>query len=281
MRIRAAVLVSVVLLLCPTGWTQTKSLGDVAGSIKLNPEALVEQNEVIVDPRYAKTADGELFGGVLTDCSAVADQIGELVAQARSTTIYRGDSLLTRLDESTRELERELQGIFLLRLGEGFAEPYQVALDAADTCEAAGVVLLDELSRNAVTFTKANTDIARCRDHLTEAQERLSVVMNQPGASAGASSVQSEPETTMTDDEIVVARCQEERSKGPGAVDACQQQQYLSQAALASRNAENELLEESVFSDIRRLCLEIYPLDFVRRNNCELDRMTESRLENE
>lgn len=281
MRIRAAVLVSVVLLLCPIGWTQTKSLGDVAGSIKLNPEALVEKNEIVVDPRDAKKADGELFGSVLVDCSAVAGQIGELVTQARTTTIYRGDSLLTRLEESTRELERELQGIFVLRLGEGFAEPYLKALDAADSCEAACAVLLDELGRNAVTFTKANTEMARCREQLSGAQEALAVVMNQPGASAGIRSQPNETETAMTDDEIVAARCREEKPKGTGAVDTCQKQQYLSLAAMASRNAGNELLEAGVFADIRRLCLEIYPLDFVRRDNCELKRMTESRLDDE
>ena len=281
MRTRIAVLVSVMVLISTAGLTQTKSLGDVAGSIKLNPEAIVEQNKVAIDPRDAKAADGALFGDVLADCSAVANQIGDLVAQARSTTILRGDSLLTRLGESSLELERELQGLFTLRLGDGFSEPYGVALEAADTCEAAGAVLNEELRTNAVAFTKANTEIARCRDQLQQAQEELAVAMTQSGRPAAAPPGTSEPEPAMTDDEIVATHCRQERSKGPGAVEACQQQQYLSQAALASRNAENELLEQGVFTEIRQLCIKLYPLDFVRRDNCELNRMTESRLDQE
>lgn len=281
MRIQAVVLVSVMLLVCPTGWTQTKSLGDVAGSIKLNPEAIVEENKVVVDSRAGEKADGELIGGVLADCSAVADQLGELVEQARTKTLLRDDPILTRMEESARELERGVQEIYLLRPGDRFSEPLGEALEAADICSAAGARVREDINLNKSTFTESKTEIARCRRQMGQARERLAVVVKSPGRSTAASTTQNSPETPPTDDEIIAARCGSERSKGPGAVDACRQRQYLSQAAMASRNADNEMLDHGVFADIRQVCLKLYPRDFVGRDNCEQNRMTESRLENE
>ena len=127
MRFRTAVLTSVLVLVYGTGWTQTKNLGDVAGSIRLNPAAIVEKKGVIEDPRDAKKADGELLGDVLTECSAEADQLAGLVEQARATTVYRGDPLLNRINESSRELDRQLQGFTTLRLGGEFAESSRFA----------------------------------------------------------------------------------------------------------------------------------------------------------
>jgi hypothetical protein len=48
---------------------------------------------------------------------------------------------------------------------------------------------------------------------------------------------------------------------------------------MASRNAANEMLDEGVFSDIRRMCLDLFPRDFVQRDACEQDKMTAVRLE--
>ena len=281
MILQTVVLVGVMLLVCPTGRTQTKSLGDVAGSIKLNPEAIVEKNGVVVDSGAGDETDGELLGGVLAGCSAVADQLGELVEQARNTTLLRDDPILARMEESARELEREVQEIYLLRLGDGFSEPLGEALEAADICGAAGATVREDINLNNSTFTKSNAEIVRCRRQMGQARERFAAVVKTPGRFTSASTTKSSPETPPTDDEIIAARCGSERSKGPDAVDACRQRQYLSQAAMASRNADNEMLDPGVFADIRRVCLKLYPRDFVGQDNCEQSRMTESRLENE
>ena len=57
MRLRTVMLIVVTLLVGQTGWSQTKSLGDVAGTIKLNPEAIVEKTGVVEDPKAAIRAD--------------------------------------------------------------------------------------------------------------------------------------------------------------------------------------------------------------------------------
>ena len=285
MRFRAVVLVSVALLVCGTGWAQTRNLSDVAGSIKLNPEAIVEKEEVAENPQAEKNEAGELLGVLLTECSASAAQLGELVDQARATTIFRGDELLNRIEESSRELNRQVQEIYLLRLGGDFSEPSRVAREAADTCEAAVGSVRAELNTGGATFTKAKGGIAMCRQNLGRATELLAAVMNQSSsldaAPAAVSTTKSEPEMPKSDDDIIAARCEPERSKGLAAFDECQGEQYLSQAALASRSARNEMLDEGVFVDIREICRKLYPQDFVGQNNCELDRMTAARLENE
>ncbi len=68
MRLRTVILIAVTLLVGQTGWSQTKNLGDVAGAIKLNPEAIVVKEGVIEDPLAARRADENLFASVLADC---------------------------------------------------------------------------------------------------------------------------------------------------------------------------------------------------------------------
>ena len=285
MRFRAAVLVSVALLVCGSGWAQTRDLSDVAGSIKLNPEAIVERTGIVERPRDEKKEAGELLGGILTECSASAAQLGELVDQARRATLFRGDDLLIRIEESSRELNRQVQEIHLLRMGGDFSEPYRVTLEAADTCDAAVGSVSTELDTGGATFTNAKAGIAMCRQNLGRATELLATVMNQSSSPAAApaavSTTRRQPEMQKSNDEIIAAHCEPERSKGFDAFDACQEEQWLSQAALASRSAGNEMLDEGVFADIRGICHKLYPQDFVGRNNCELDRMTGARLENE
>jgi len=280
MRFRAAVLVSVASLVCGSGWAQTRNLSDVAGSIKLNPEAIVEKKGIVENPRAEKKEAGELLGGLLTKCSASAAQLGELVDQIRAATLSRGDNLLNRLEESSRELERQIQEMYLLRLEGDFSEPFRVALEAADTCDAAVGSVRTELNSGGSIFTEARGGIAMCRQNLSRAEELLAVVMN-PSRSPAGSTPKSEPELPQSDDEIIAARCEPERSKGFDAFDACLAEQYLSQAALASRNAGNEMIDEGVFADVRGICRKLHPQDFAGRNSCELDRMTAARLENE
>ena len=98
MRFRTVILLNVALLVCPMGWSQANRLGDVAGSIKLNPEAIVEKEGVVEDPQAAKRADENLLGSVLADCSADADLLGELVAQARQPAPERDSDLANRLE---------------------------------------------------------------------------------------------------------------------------------------------------------------------------------------
>lgn len=285
MSVRTAVLVSMALLVCTMTWPQENRLGDVAGSIKLNSEAIVVKGGTVEDPRAAKKFDEDLFNTVLADSAASADQLGQLVDEARATVIYSGDDLLTRLEESSRELERQIQGIYLLRLEDAYSDPVETARAAADVCASAGASVREEIGRGGVAFTHAKETVTRCRESLTEAQVQFATVANPAGAKpaspAAASTAVSEPATPSTDDEIVDARCEPERSNGLEAFEACQGGQYLALAALTSRNFENEMLVESVFSDIRQICAELHPKDFVGRNDCELDKMTATRLETE
>ena len=283
MRIRIAVLVGVALMVGATSWSQENRLGDVAGSIKLNPEAIVESSGFVDDPRAAKKADEDLFDVVLAECSAGAEQLGRLVAEARLTVIYPGDDLLTRLGESSLELERQVDEIFLLRLAPAYSEPIETARDAAVVCAAGSITVRREIELGSVAFTKSGQEVSRCRQRLGEAQAQFAAVAAPAGSKGGrpaaANAAPAIPKTPPTDDEIIEAVCRPELSNGPDAFEACQGLQYRSLAALESRSAENEMMVEAVFADIRAICGELHPLDFVARNTCEQDKMTAARLE--
>ena len=278
MRLGTVILIVVTLLVSQTGWSQTKNLGDVAGAIKLNPEAIVLKDGVVEDPMAAKRADENLFGSVLADCSAAADLLGELVARARVPSSTRDLELMRRLDSASFDLEAEVHSISLLRLSDDFASVLEIALQAEEQCTAASVTVRDEVSKGGAMLRTADAEVTRCRDLLDRAKTRL-VVVQDPLAAPAPPDGASEPEAPATDDEIIAARCESERARGAELFEACQGLQFRSQAAMESRSSGNEMLDEGVFSDIRQECLDLHPGDFVLRDDCELDRMTAARLE--
>lgn len=278
MRLGTVISVVVTLLVGQTGWTQTQHLGDVAGKIKLNPEAIVVKEGVVVDPNAAKRADENLFGTVLADCSAAADLLGELVAQARIPTTRRDLELAKRIESASFDLETEVHSITLLRLSDGFAPAFEIAILAEESCASASATVRDEIANGGAMLRTADSEVTRCRGLLEEAKTALVAAQN-PAAAAASPSGAAEPEEPATDDEIIAARCEPERTKGTDSFESCQAVQYRSQAAMASRNPSNEMLDEGLFSDIRRECLELHPQDFVLRDGCETDRMTAARLE--
>lgn len=277
MRFGFLITVVFALLVGQTAWSQTQKLGDVAGAIKLNSEAIVVKEGVVEDPRAAKRADERLLGSVLADCLAAADLLGELVTQAQIPTPRRDLELEDRVNMASFDLADQVHSISLLRLSSGFAPVVEIALQAEESCTGASAAVRDEIAKGGVRLTIVNTEVARCRDLLDEAKTALEAAQNPPAATAEPSR-DSEPEEPATDDEIIAARCESEGTKGGEAVASCRALQYRSQAAMASRSPGNEMLAEGVFSDIRKECLDLHPLDFVLRDSCEMERMTAARL---
>lgn len=274
MRSRTVILIVVASLACPTAWAQTKNLGDVAGAIKLNPDAIVEKSGVIEDPGVAKRADENLLGSVLAESSAVADLLGDLVAEARVPSTGRNLELMNRMDSASIELENEVQSISLLRLTDDFARQLEMARQAEADCTGAAASVREAISRGGAMFGSAELEVTRCRQLLDQAKAAL-VTLDQPAAPVATPGSEEPP----TDDEIVADWCAPERANGIEAFDSCQDLQYMSLAAMSSRSASNEMIDEGVFSDIRQLCLKLHPRDFVGRDGCELEKMTAARLE--
>ncbi|MCU0302489.1 MAG: hypothetical protein MUC56_00300 [Thermoanaerobaculales bacterium] len=277
----AAVLATAVTLIPSTGWTQTK-LGDVAGTIKLNPEAIVEQSGWVDDPRTATRTDQRLLGEVLATCSATADALGGLVEEARATVLYRGEDLPARLSATSLDLDTQLQELYLLRLTPAFADALVAALTAAETCGGATAAVREELARRGVAFSDARASVARCRQQLDDAEVRAVAVSGSAGTTAPAAlEPPAEPPAEPTDDDLVAARCATEGAEGSPAYEACAVAQYRGIAGLASRTAANEHLGPSVFDGIRELCAGLHPRDLAERDRCEVERMTAARLEGE
>jgi len=281
MRIRAAVLLCSALLVCAAAWSQNR-LSDVAGAIKLNPEAIVEKEGFVDDPNAAKLEDQELLAATLDGCSTIADKIGALVDEARTIVLYRGNDVSTRLGAATLELDTQIQEIYLLRLADVFAQPVTTARDAADACSVANESIRIELARQGVAFTQAKEEIARCRSGLDQARAELAAIQKSPDGKAVAATPEAEEiAAAPTDDEIIAEICGPEAKNGPDAFDACTSRQYRAVAALGSRTWENEQLDAGVFADLRAICAELHPRDYALKNECEVERMTAFRLESQ
>jgi len=276
MKSRVAMLVAVAALVCSSGVCQER-LSDVAGTITLNPEAIVEKQGVVVDPNAAIKADHQLFGSILESCAALADSVGDMVEEARASILYRDDVLPKRLTAATLDLDTELQGLNLLRLSPEFSEPLETAVTAIDVCGVGTDSVREELARKGVAFTQAREDMTLCRRELHEAERQLAAVAG--GRQPGPAQARPGDEETPSDDEIIEERCAPERTKGPDPYEACTGRQYRALANLNSRTADNEMLDPAVFSGIRELCAELHRDDFETRDRCELDKMTSARLE--
>jgi hypothetical protein len=222
-------------------------------------------------------ADRELFNAAVGECAAIADSIGSLVEEARASFLYSDDELPTRLSAATLDLDTEIQEIYLLRLTEVYAQPISTARQAAETCSVATESIRQELARRGVQFLEATQDISRCRQELKRSLAEVEAVGQGADGSVPAP-VDDEADTPPTDDEIIASICASAAKSGPDALDACTGRQYRALAALTSRTPANEQLDAGVFSDIRALCLELHPQDYVLRNECEVDKMTATRI---
>lgn len=281
MKIRFAILVGAVLLAAGTGWSQNR-LGEVAGSIKLNPEAIVEKNGYVENREDAQKEDHELFATALSGCTAAADSIGSLIEQAREATLYLGDDGITnRLAATALDLDSQVAEFELLRLDAAFNESVGTARGAVVFCKAATDGVREELARRGVAFTLARQQIALCSQELHRAEAQLAVVGTTPEERAAMVADDVAPAAPLTDEAIVAAVCDSVRGQGQEAVDDCEGRQYRALAALETRTPENEQLSPTVFDGIRQICVELNPSNFAERNVCETERMTATRLEGE
>jgi hypothetical protein len=273
--------VGAVLLAAGTGWSQNR-LGEVAGSIKLDPKGIVKKDGFVEDRQAAQKEDREIFATALSAGSATADALVDLIEEARGAALYHGDEGITdRLAVTALELDTRLAEFDPMRLSGVFDRPMETARGAVVFCTAATNGVREELARRGVAFTLAREQIARCSQELHRAENQLAAVGNAPAASAAMVADADAPTASLTDEEIVVAACESVDGQDREAVDACEGRQYRALAALESRTPENELLAAAVFEGIREICMESNPVNFEERNTCEIERMTAIRLESE
>lgn len=263
-------------LVCGVGLAQTR-LGEVAGSIRLNPEAVVEKEGYTEDPAQARRADGELLGAVINACLASAVTLHELVTQTRETFLYGDDGgLPARLENAIRDLEAETGELDLLRLGESFRTPHETAREAAGICAAAGASVREELARRGVRFVEALEGAAACRSGFERASAQLTAILEGGGAAVDQAS--EAPPEEPTEEEIIAEVCAATATRDADAGRRCEDRQYRAAAALESRTPENEMLPAEVFGDLRQICAELHPKDFALRNECEIEKMTAARI---
>ena len=281
MRIRAGMVLVAAILAGGNAWSQSR-LGDIAGSISLNPAAVVEKDGYVEDPRQEARADRELLADFLRESSTIADRLGRLVEEARSTVLYSDDALPTRMTAAAIDLDSQFEELDLFRLDESLAQPFATAREAVGLCASATDAVRAELDRKGVRFVEARDAVDACRRQIDRAESELAAV---GGGSVGeaapvaAAAGDTDTEALGSTEEIVAVVCASERDKGESAYESCTSRQFRAQAALASRTAANEMIDSAVFDGIRDVCAELHPADFYQRDLCELDKMTTARLE--
>jgi len=275
MSCRATRLLAVVILCAGPVLGQDERLADVAGKITLNPDAVVTKQGFADDPRAVIRADGELLGTVLAECRTTTDLIVGLFDQARATYVPPDSDLAVRLGDASVVLDEQLQDIDLLRLSASFDSVMETVRRAADECGAASAAAGTVLVRRGAAFDETEDLLARCRTLLTRSSDQLAEI----GSGSSAPAAASLPSAMLSDDELIERICGAPPSVGIDEVEACRARQYRAIAALESRTAENEMVDDRILAEIRRVCADEHPRDFDQRDSCELSRLTTIRLE--
>ena len=273
MNTRVAVVVGVTLLVAGAGWSQAR-LDEVAGSIKLNPDVLVEQQGYVEDPAAVHRADRELLATTIAECSAAAEILGELISEIEASFPNVDDALPDRIAAASVDLDDELIQLRQLRLTDAFADPLTAALNAAETCEVATEELRSRLAAGAPVSSRTAAAVDLCAEQLARAELRLDEVGSDPSAATAPGA-----DVVATEEAIIAAACEAAAARSFEAGEACRDRQYRALASITARNAENERIDPTAFAGIRRICAELQPDDFTARDICEVEKLTAVRLE--
>jgi hypothetical protein len=280
---RVVVLVIAMSLVGGAASAQTSRLGDVAGKITLDSSALKPSDGGVVDdPSKVRKADHALIGGVLERGVSDASRLAELVDQARRTVTQEGGELWNEMEASALALDESFDGLATLRLTEVFGGVLEASYEAEQSCGLASRAVRRELAERSIAFQESTAAVARCRELLDRCTNLLAQV--ESGGDGAARStpgtgVQDRPEEIgPTPEETIAELCAQQGTAGQPGLETCTQQQFLALAALESRSAGRENLDEAVFTGIRQDCRRFFPGDFARQNRCELDRMTRARI---
>ncbi|MEE4273103.1 MAG: hypothetical protein V2I67_15630 [Thermoanaerobaculales bacterium] len=271
MNIRIAVVVGMALLVSGTGWSQAR-LDEVAGSIKLNPDALVEKQGYVEDPVAVQRADRELLAAAIAGCSGAAEILAGLISEVEASFPDVDDTLPDRITAASIDLDDELLELRQLRLTDAFADPLTEALNAAEQCMVATGELRSRLASGAPVSSRSAASVDLCVEQLGQAESRLVEVGSDSSTAVLSGAVASE-------EEIIAAVCKGESERSFEAGEACRNRQYRALASITARTAENERIEPNVFAGIRRICAELQPDDFAARDICEVEKLTAVRLE--
>ena len=267
----AAVWLSAVAVVAPVAAQQ--SLGDVAGSIKLNNTGdkgvVIDQRSVGRSrPTSPALSDGEILLETTQGCAAAAQALSNLLGETGSGKVFYDDGWRARVSEAGEQFDQPREELALIYAPERYAAAYDKA-DRGATAATVGLgILRAAISADRPLFSEAKRELADGTRLLESATRDLRAVLRAEDAEAP-----SPPIDPIAADRSIDAVCRKSFAQGSQGFDSCIAEQKAAMNTIIDRSAPGVRLDQATFNSIRNNCRYEWPDDFVNRNLCERTRI--------
>jgi hypothetical protein len=273
---RSASLIGVVVLMVAAPLAAQQSLGDVAGSIKLNrPDGepvVIDQSTVRSAGRPPAKTDVAFFRGTVDDCLTETRALYGLVMEARDGTSFYRDEWRSRVAEVGLRLDGARDELAMVQTEGRYPEPYETAERGSDTAGAALEIMRGAIAGDRPVFSEAGALSMEAIRLFEDAQTAI-------GIASRADSVEETPRliNPVDADRDISALCGGRHGENSSAFDGCVAEQRSALDALTARSAPAAGLTAVDFNIIRNNCRAEWPGNYVNQNQCERRRMNAKR----
>jgi hypothetical protein len=269
---RSAWLIGVVVLMAAVPLAAQQSLGDVAGSIKLNrPDGepiVIDHNNVRSVGRPAAKTDVAFFRGTVDDCLTETRALYGLVMEARDGTSFYRDEWRSRFAEIGLRLDGARDELAMVQTDGRFPEAYETAERGSDTAGAALEIMRGAIAGDRPVFSEAGTLSMEAIRLFEDAQTAI-------GVASRADAVEEPPGliNPIDADRDISALCGGRHGENSSGFEGCVAEQKSALEGLTARSAPAVGLTAVDFNIIRNNCRAEWPGNYVNQNQCEQRRM--------
>jgi hypothetical protein len=270
---RSASCIAVVVLMAAAPLAAQQSLGDVAGSIRLNHPS---GEPIVIDHNTVKSAgrptavrtDVAFFRGTVDDCLTETRALYGLVMEARGGTSFYRDEWRSRVAEVGLRLDGAREGLAMVQTGGRYPEVYATAEQGSDAAGAALEIMRSAIADDRPVFSEATTLSMEAIRLFEDAQTAI-------GVASRADAVEATPGliNPIDADRDMTALCGGRYLESSSGFEGCVAEQRSALEALTARSAPAVGLAAVDFNMIRNSCRAEWPGNYVNQNQCEQRRI--------
>ena len=267
----ALVWMSALIIAAPAAAQQ--SLGDVAGSIKLNRTG---DNDVVIDQKSvgrsrsisSSLSDGQALLEATKDCASAAQTLNDLLGETGSGEVFYDDGWRARVEAAGGQWDQSNRVFEVIYAQDRYEAPYDAAESGATATTIGLGILRGAISADQPRFGEAKRQIAEGAELLESAERDLSAALRREEAESPPP-----PIDPIAADRSIDLVCRNSGAKGSQEFDSCVAAQQAAMNAITGRYAPNVRLDQAIFNRIRNSCRYEWPDDFVSRDLCERQRI--------
>ena len=250
-----------------------QSLGDVAGSIKLNRpagESVVIDHDSIAQTRRrpAGGTDAVRFGDVIGDCLAESTALRDLVEETRDGTSFYRDQWRERVEAVGFRLDNALGELGLVVADGRYLEAHDLAGRGAYLVGDALLILRGAIAEDRPVFSESKTLSMEAVRFFEKAQTALGAAMRADAAEAEAPAI-----NPIEANRVMSAYCGGMYELGSSGFDRCVAEQRAALDAIAGRYPPDVGLDAPSFNFIRHNCRFEWSDNYAAQDRCERNRI--------